>query len=327
MSMSKSRGWAPGVLLAQVLVVGALAVVPARAQAPSVIADVRAAIAAQDFARGDAVLSAYRTARGVTPEFLEALSWMGRGSLAAGRLDEAEAYARETYDLCLDALDRRPMDAEPRVPIAIGAAIEVQANVRARRGAVSDAVYFLTRELETYGRTSIATRIQKNINLLSLEGKTAPALDLSEFIGPAPTALADLKGKVAVLFFWAHWCPDCKAQSPSLAKLAAAYADQGLVVVAPTQRYGYVTRGQTAAPDEERRHIESVLGTYYGFLVGQSIPMSPQNHLRYGVSTTPTLVLVDRAGIVRLYHPGTLDDAELDARVRALLAAPGGTAD
>jgi thioredoxin-related protein len=40
---------------------------------------------------------------------------------------------------------------------------------------------------------------------------------------------------------------------------------------------------------------------------------------RYGVSTTPTLVLVDRDGIVRLYHPGRMQKEELESVVRRVL--------
>jgi hypothetical protein len=49
--------------------------------------------------------------------------------------------------------------------------------------------------------------------------------------------------------------------------------------------------------------------------------VSEANHLRYGVSTTPTLVLVDRAGIVRMYNPGRLTLEQLEPRVRALVNA------
>jgi len=289
-------------------------------QASPVVAGVRAAIARNDFAQGENVIAAYRSANGVTPEMLEAMSWLGRGALAAGQWDKAEAYARQTHDLALQALKGRSVDREPHLPIALGAAIEVQAHVSASRGARSEAVSFLSRELETYKDTSLHMRLQKNINLLSLEGKPAPAIDLTEYLGPKPPTLDALKGRVVVLFFWAHWCPDCKAQGPILSRLVAKYGQQGLTVFAPTQRYGYVAGGKAAGPDEEVRYIDEVRRTYYSFLADQPVPLSEANHKRYGVSTTPTLVVVDRAGIVRLYHPGQMTEGELDPIVRGLLA-------
>ncbi len=57
----------------------------------------------------------------------------------------------------------------------------------------------------------------------------------------------------------------------------------------------------------------------YPVLAGQPVPISAANHLRYGVSTTPTLVLVDRAGVVRLYNPGRLTMEQLEPRIIQLL--------
>ncbi|HMB81558.1 MAG TPA: TlpA disulfide reductase family protein [Vicinamibacterales bacterium] len=124
-----------------------------------------------------------------------------------------------------------------------------------------------------------------------------------------------------ILFFWAHWCPDCKAEGPILATLYAKYQPQGLAIVAPTQRFGYVAGGAPASPDEELRYMREVRDKYYPFLAGVPVPVSAANHERYGVSSTPTVVILDRAGIVRLYHPGQLTEAELEAQLRPLLSS------
>jgi thiol-disulfide isomerase/thioredoxin len=234
-------------------------------------------------------------------------------------LDRASRYAREAQQLGVRTLGSRALDAEPRLATAIGAAIEVQAQVLGQRGQRSDAVYFLQRQLEIYKDTSIHKRIQKNVNLLSLEGQRAPALDRSEFIGVRPPTLEALKGKVLVLFFWAHWCPDCKIQGPILSELLAEYETRGLAVVAPTQRFGYVAGGAPASPDEELRYIQQVRDKYYGFLADVPVPVSEANHKQYGVSSTPTVVVVDRQGVVRLYHPGRMTKEELEQQLRPLL--------
>lgn len=312
-----------GVQWASVVVLVLLTAGAGRAEQPAaIVAEVRSAIAQKDFAAGDALISRYRTANGVTPEMLEALSWMGRGALAARQWDKAETYARQTYDLAGQALKHRGVDQEPHLPIALGAAIEVMAHVTAERGARSEAVQFLRQELDTYGGTSLHKRIQKNVNLLSLEGTIAPALDTSEHLGPTPPPLDELKGRVLLLFFWAHWCGDCKIQGPILARLATRHGAQGLTIVAPTQRYGYVAGGKSAGRDEEAKYIDQVRATHYAVLAGQPVPLSEANHQRYGVSTTPTLVLVDREGRVRLYHPGRMTEEELDPLIRRLLAQP-----
>jgi thiol-disulfide isomerase/thioredoxin len=284
----------------------------------NVINDVREAIEQKDFARGDSIIQKYRSSQGVTPEMLAALSWLGRGALQAKQLDKADSYAKETRRLALEQLKKRPLDEDAYLPIALGAAIEVEAQVLNQRGDRSAAVAFLRAELATYKATSIHTRIQKNINLLSLEGKVAPALDEHEFLGAAPKPLASLRGKPVVLFFWAHWCGDCKQEAPILAAIEKEFANKGLVVVAPTQHYGYVARGEEAAPAEETKYIDQVRHKFYPDLLSVPAPISEDNFKNYGASTTPTVVLIDRQGVVRLYHPGTMTLEELRAALNRL---------
>jgi thioredoxin-related protein len=71
------------------------------------------------------------------------------------------------------------------------------------------------------------------------------------------------------------------------------------------------------------QHIARVRDQYYAFLREEAVPVTEVNHSRYGVSTTPTLVLVDRRGIVRLYHPGTMTADQLPPPIRPLLAGTG----
>ena len=284
---------------------------------------VRAAATAGQWQTAERLLADARTAGGLTPTWLEAQSWLGRGALAGHDLTKADAYAAETLRMADAMLKGRTLDAEPHLPIALGAGLEVRAQVRAAQGARSEAVADLQRALRTYAGTSITKRIQKNINLISLEGTPAPVLDGTERLAAAG-ALAPFAGRVTVLFFWAHWCPDCKAQAAALAMLLVQHAAQGLQVIAPTQRYGYVDGGRDASPAAERDYIERVRLQYYGFVPGSAVPLAEANHQRYGVSTTPTLVIVDRAGIVRRYHPGNMTLAELEAAVTPLLAVAAG---
>jgi thiol-disulfide isomerase/thioredoxin len=267
------------------------------------------------------VLAKYRAANGTTSEALEALSWLGRAALAGNQLDKASAFAEETYTLATAALKSGSLAEDRRLETALGAAIEVQAQVGAERGQRSEAVSFLRRELERYKNTPLQRRIQKNLHLLSLEGQKAPAVERGHAVGPPMPGLDTLRGKVVVLFFWAHWCPDCKAQAPILAALLERHRQQGLFVAAPTQLYGYVARGKQASPDEELRYIEQMRDETYSFLRELPIPVSEPNHTRYGVSTTPTLVVADRNGIVRLYHPGRITEEELSKVLRPLLEA------
>jgi thiol-disulfide isomerase/thioredoxin len=278
-----------------------------------IVDDTLAALKQNNPALGNAIVTQYRAQHGVTPEYLEALSWLGRGALAAGQLDKAETYARETETLASAELKKRPLDAEPHLPIALGAAIEVQGLALGQRGERGDAIAYLQKELAAYRATSIRTRIQKNLNLLGLEGKPAPALQAQVYLGTKPAALTAMRGKPVLLFFWAHWCGDCKQEGPILGEIQKEYSPKGLVVVAPTQHYGYVARGEEAGPAEELKYIDAVRRTYYPNLLNVPAPVSEENFKNYGASTTPTLVIIDRGGIVRVYHPGVMTLEELRA--------------
>lgn len=122
-----------------------------------------------------------------------------------------------------------------------------------------------------------------------------------------------------LLFLWAHWCGDCKAQGPTIARLKEKYEPRGLRVVAPTRRYEYVPKVEKPTAEQEDQEIERVWKESYAGLDGAPHPVSESLMLRYGVSSTPTLVLIDRRGIVRMYRPTRMTEADLARRIEALL--------
>jgi thiol-disulfide isomerase/thioredoxin len=284
-----------------------------------IVEDVRAALADKNFAAADSALQAYRTQHGVDPEYLEALSWTARGDLAANRLDQADAAAKETETLALQLLKKRPLDAEPHLPTALGAALEVQAQVLAARGQSAQGAALLRRALSSYGNTSISPRLHKNLNLLSLTTQPAPALSTTEYLGSRPVSLSQLKGSPVLLFFWAHWCVDCKYEGPIITRLSSEFASKGLTVLAPTQLYGYAAKGEDAKPKDEIAYIGQVWQHFYPGLQSVPVPISKANFTNYGASTTPTLVLVDRKGRVALYHPGLMQYDDLRAAIERTL--------
>jgi thiol-disulfide isomerase/thioredoxin len=281
--------------------------------------DVRDALARNSVSSAEAELQRYRGRQGVTPDYLEALSWMARARLASHELDDADSYARQTESLSRQLLANRPLDAEPHLPTALGAALEVQAQVLAARGETAQAVALLRRSVVTYRNTSIRVRLQKNLNVLGLAGQLAPPLKIASYLGPKPVALSQLNGSPVLLFFWAHWCGDCKAEGPVIAQLSSEFGSRGLMLLAPTQLYGYAAQGEDAQPKDELPYIERVWQHFYLGLKGVPVPVSTANFNLYGASTTPTLVLLDRAGRVALYHPGVMPYEELRAAIEKVI--------
>ena len=275
---------------------------------------VRSAIAANDFQSAKNIVEAYKQ-RGASPELAEAFSWLARGELARNNYNAADQYAKSAYTLATQQLAGRSADVNENLATALGAAIEVHAQVLAERGNKAAGAQYLRTQLAKYSATSIGPRIQKNLNLLTLQGSLAPALDETRYIGAKPPTLASLRGKPVLMYFWAHWCPDCRAEVPILARLKSEYASKGLTLIGPTQLYGSIAQGQDAPPAAEMQYIEQVRDKYYADLRDVPVPVSAANFRRYGASTTPTLVLIDRTGRVAMYHPGRMTYDELRAKI------------
>lgn len=257
---------------------------------------------------------------GITPEAVEALSFQARRDLGFGNLEKASQEADAVLYESRGLLKGRALDSLPQLATAVGAAYEVQAQTLDAQGRRSEAIQLLQHAMREWSGTSIVTRLQKNLNLLTLSGKRTPALDVSRWIGSRkPFALSSLRGKVVVLFFWADWCADCKAEVPVLANLAAELKPKGLVVVAPTMLYGYTPADDHASPEQEKAFIEKVFQAFYSEIPGIEVPLGSENFERFGASTVPTIVLVDRKGIIRLYHPGTMDRTALASALSPLI--------
>jgi len=280
--------------------------------AGELVRTVRNKLSAGDLASGAAAVEEYKKKNGVDAEYLDAVGWLARGAEMLRRPDEAAAYVAE--------LRREIREEKAELLSPLGAAIEVEGKLRAAREGRGSAVSFLEDELARAKDVALRSRIRRTINVLSLEGQPAPEINIGNFIGPAPSTLAALKGKPVLLFLWAHWCGDCKAQAATLARVVEKYRPRGLVVTAPTRFYGTGPQDKPATPAEEKAHMAKIWSEFYPGLDGVPITIDTDTMVRYGVSATPTFALVDRKGVVRFYSPTRLSEAELSRRIEGVLA-------
>jgi thiol-disulfide isomerase/thioredoxin len=294
----------------------------APARQKTIVDLVKDEIAKGNYREAEALARRDMRAIGRTPLAIEAFSWLGRGTLAAKQYDVAMTYAARAYEMVEEQLKTRQLDAESHLPIALGAAIEVQALALAGQNRRSEGLMLLQREIERFKDTSIVMRLNKNVNLLSLEGQPALAWESTEWLGQKPPTPAELKGKPVILFLWAHWCGDCKKQGPILNALVEKYKDAGIVVIAPTQRFGYAEKRRTVGPAEELKYIEQVRDEFYPWMKAVSAPVSDDVYLRYGVSTTPTYVMIDRDGKVSTYLPGQPTSEQLEPLIQKIIQKP-----
>jgi thiol-disulfide isomerase/thioredoxin len=282
------------------------------ANAADLVRVVKAKIAAGDLYTGAAVVEDYRKATGVDAEYLDAVAWLARGAEMLRRPDLAAGYVAELHR-------EIPVEKEETLT-AFGAAIEVEGRLIAARDGRGAAIRYFDNALAHASAASLRSRISKNINMLSMEGEVAPPLDTTDFLGTAkPSSLAALRGKPVLLFFWANWCGDCKAQSAPLARVWEKYRAKGLQLVTATRYYGTVAE-KPATPAEEKAQIEKVWNETYPGLAGAPVVISTDTMVRYGASATPTFALIDRKGVVRLYTATRLSEAELSRRIEEVLA-------
>ncbi|HEY0172716.1 MAG TPA: TlpA disulfide reductase family protein [Pyrinomonadaceae bacterium] len=151
-----------------------------------------------------------------------------------------------------------------------------------------------------------------------------PEIRAAEWIDEQPVKLADLRGKVVLLDFWATWCTPCRQTIPKLNALHKKYAGRGLVVLGMTDFEGHV-EGRAVTRAEESaylRRFKRDKNIAYGFAVADSKKETARD---YGVVTLPTAVLLDRRGRVRFITiSADEDEAALLAKmvVRLLDEAP-----
>ncbi|MFQ5477295.1 MAG: redoxin family protein [Candidatus Binatia bacterium] len=135
-------------------------------------------------------------------------------------------------------------------------------------------------------------------------GAEAPELVLTSYRGRLPVPGS---GQPYLLFFWATWCGPCKAAIPELLELERAGVAEVIAIT-----------------DENAEQLDRFFEKTDAFPTNVALDRYRKSFLAYGVSGTPTFVLVDREGKIRSRSAGYSKDKGLGAEVRALLTTAGG---
>jgi thiol-disulfide isomerase/thioredoxin len=141
-------------------------------------------------------------------------------------------------------------------------------------------------------------------------GQPAPSFSARALEGDSTLNLAQYKGKVVFLDFWASWCQPCQTAMPLIESLRQEFpADQFQVLAVNV--------------DQDPNKAKAFLARKK---VGYPSVSDPEGRLpaTYGLKTMPTSYLIDRNGVVRAVHAGfrSSDMDALRAEIRALLGAP-----
>ncbi len=131
---------------------------------------------------------------------------------------------------------------------------------------------------------------KENSKLLAV-GATAPDWELSDAEGRLET-LAQYRGKIVVLDFWATWCGPCAEVMPQMQKLYEKYKDKGVAVFGVSSW----EKNDPVAVMKEKHY------TYGLLLRGEDITE------RYGVGTLPAVYIIGADGRVIYRHEGVTRD-------------------
>ncbi len=151
--------------------------------------------------------------------------------------------------------------------------------------------------------TSIEPRMSAVIyGLEYLENKPAPLFNFRLLADDSEKTLADYKGKVVLLNYWATWCAPCIKEMPDFNKLQEVYADQGLVVI--------------ALSDEDRESL-SKFAEKRPF-VAQAAYSSEFNWADIQTER-PITFLIDKENVIADYFTGRHDYEYFESKVKAYL--------
>jgi len=132
----------------------------------------------------------------------------------------------------------------------------------------------------------------------------APAFQLNDLNGK-PVSLAEARGKIVLLNFWATWCGPCRAEIPDLVDLQKRYADKFEIIALATDEDD---------PDEVRRFV---LQSGINYRVAMSSDAVRRDY--GGIAALPTSFVIDREGRIVQKHVGLNDPSIYELEVRAML--------
>ncbi len=167
----------------------------------------------------------------------------------------------------------------------------------------------------------VPDRVHDDYMQMMNPGLAAPAWDVSQWFNtPAPISLEGLRGQVVVIEAFQMLCPGCVSHGlPQAQRVAATFGGDVTLIGLHTVFEHHEAMTPTA--------LEAFLYEYrIGFPVGvdnHRIPRGmPVTMTRYGLQGTPSLVLVDRRGDIRMNALGRVDDLVLGAALARLIDEP-----
>lgn len=159
-------------------------------------------------------------------------------------------------------------------------------------------------------------------------GQPAPHLRVDHWVGgevPGADALAALRGKVVVLDFWQPWCEPCRKAMPEMVATQTAHgADLQVLGVCKIENYGYdVSLRQAVRPIAPADYPAHVADFRQDMQLNYPLAVcaTGDNSKNFAIAGVPTLVVIDRQGVVRYMSCGAGEPGLFRIAVAGVLAA------
>lgn len=251
----------------------------------------------------------------------------------AGKLEKNKAYFNLLSDLPYAAKDPDKQAAyamkfikeagdDPELAPIKGYMYQKIAEIEKQKGNLKKAIEIMEKAAAGVKDNRLKGRLENTLKQYKLIGKPAPEIKSGRWFNSEPLTLAELKGKVVIIDFWATWCGPCRYVIPTLVEAYNEFKDKGLVIIGFTRVQGGYSdetdkKGKVSLEEEVKLTKEFVKRWKMNYPVAMADDRETFD--AYSVRGIPTMAVIDRDGNIHELEVGAGDLKELKERIKSFL--------